>query len=398
VELTTPKVRASIPAHEKALPVQPSSRKYVWLALNYLLMSLLSIFFLFPIVFMLISSLKADENQLLQDVSTVWAFIPYGDLSLQNYNDAFQRFPFGLYLFNSLFIVTCIVILGLLVNSLIAYALARMPLPGRKIILIIIVALVAIPFESVVVPLLLLVNQLPWFNGATTWVNSYQVQIIPFIADAFSIFLFYQFFIDIPKDIEEAAFVDGASRWRIYWQIVVPLSRPIFATVCALLIVLAGAVCIPGLPISLYPQLAPPQVIVTSNYIGANATSVESAVTTILEQHEQVEDQIGRFPHEFFTRSVFSRDDDFGRFLAYFFADPIHTTLPAHVAFAVLAHLQLALSHPGTKGPGSQLARKAAEDLQHAIAARCPSLRQVMEDGWNREKDVPIRNPQETHE
>lgn len=62
------------------------------------------------------------------------------------------------------------------------------------------------------------------------------------------------------------------------------IRRPIFATVCALLIVLAGAVCIPTLPISLYPQLAPPQVVVTSNYIGANATSVESAVTTILEQ------------------------------------------------------------------------------------------------------------------
>ncbi|GAC1356999.1 MAG: efflux RND transporter permease subunit [Acidobacteriaceae bacterium] len=62
------------------------------------------------------------------------------------------------------------------------------------------------------------------------------------------------------------------------------IRRPIFATVCALLIVLAGAVCIPGLPISLYPQLAPPQVVVTSNYIGANATDVEAAVTTILEQ------------------------------------------------------------------------------------------------------------------
>jgi multiple sugar transport system permease protein len=231
--LITRKVRASVPAHKKAThtPLLPSSRKYVRLALNYLLMSLLAIFFLFPIVFMIISSLKSNENQLLQDVTTVRALIPYGDLSLQNYDDAFERFPFGLYLFNSLVIVACIVTLGLLVNSLIAYALARMPFPGRKLILILIVVLVVIPFESVAVPLLLLVNQFPWFNGATTWINSYQVQIIPFIADAFSIFLFYQFFIDIPKDIEEAAFVDGASRLRIYWQLVVPLSRPVFITV-----------------------------------------------------------------------------------------------------------------------------------------------------------------------
>src|SRR6266496_6271029 len=231
--LTTHKVRGSALTREKAThaPLPSTSRRYIWLALNYLLMILLAIFFLFPIVFMIISSLKANEDQLLQDVSTVKAFIPYGDLSLQNYSDVFQRFPFGLYLFNSLVIVTCIVTLGLLVNSLIAYALARMPFPGRKLILIAIVVLVVIPFESVAVPLLLLVNQFPWLNGATTWIDSYQVQIIPFIADAFSIFLFYQFFLDIPKNIEEAALVDGASRWHIYWHIVVPLSRPVFATV-----------------------------------------------------------------------------------------------------------------------------------------------------------------------
>src|SRR6202040_2037551 len=122
---------------------------YIWLALNYLLMILLAIFFLFPIVFMIISSLKANEDQLLQDASTVKAFIPYGDLSLQNYSDAGQRFPFGLHLVNSLVIGACIVTLGLLVNSLIAYALARMPFPGRKLILIAIVVLVVIPFETV---------------------------------------------------------------------------------------------------------------------------------------------------------------------------------------------------------------------------------------------------------
>jgi multiple sugar transport system permease protein len=86
----------------------------------------------------------------------------------------------------------------------------------------------------VAVPLLLLVNRLPWFGGASTWLDSYQVQIIPFIADAFSIFLFYQFFINIPKDLEEAALVDGASLFRIYWNIILPLSRPIFATVAIL--------------------------------------------------------------------------------------------------------------------------------------------------------------------
>ena len=230
--LTTQKVKASVTPTQKASQKPLSSgRKYAWMTFNYLLMILLAIFFLFPTVFMMVSSLKTDENQLLQDLTSVNAFIPYGAISLQNYSDAFHRLPFGLYMFNSTLIVTCILVLGLLVNSLIAYALARIGFPGHKLIVIVIVALIFVPFESVAVPLLLMVNQFPWFDGSTTWIDSYQVQIIPFIADAFSIFLFYQFFMDIPKTFEETALVDGASRWHIYWHIVVPLSRPVFATV-----------------------------------------------------------------------------------------------------------------------------------------------------------------------
>ena len=235
--LTTQKVKTSGTLQQKVTqkPLSPS-RKYAWLALNYLLMILLAIFFLFPTVFMVVSSLKTDENQLLQDMSSVKAFIPYGAISLQSYKDAFHRLPFTRYMFNSILIITCILVLGLFVNSLIAYALARIAFPGRKLLVIVIVALIFVPFESAAVPLLLMVNQFPWFDGSTTWIDSYQVQIIPFIADAFSIFLFYQFFINIPGAFEETALVDGASRWRIYWYIIVPLSRPVFATVAIWLI------------------------------------------------------------------------------------------------------------------------------------------------------------------
>ena len=235
--LTTQNVRTSVTSPQKASQRHLSSgRKYAWLTLNYLLLILLAIFFLFPTMFMMVSSLKTDENQLLQDLSSVNAFIPYGAISLQNYSDAFHRLPFALYMFNSVLIITCILALGLFVNSLMAYALARIPFPGRKLIVVVIVALIFVPFESVAVPLLLMVNQFPWFDGSTTWIDSYQVQIIPFIADAFSIFLFYQFFINIPKAFEETALVDGASRWYIYWHIIVPLSRPVFATVAIWLI------------------------------------------------------------------------------------------------------------------------------------------------------------------
>jgi multiple sugar transport system permease protein len=202
-------------------------KKGVRLSLNYFLMALLAVFFLFPIVFMLVSSIKTDEMQVMADMSTLYAFIPRGAIGLQNFRDVFAAMPFQRFMFNSIFIVGTIVAGGLIVNSLIAYALARLHFRGRRLLLGVIVALIIIPFEAVAVPLLLMVNRFGWLD-------SYHVQIIPFIADAFSIFLFYQFFIGLPKDLEEAALVDGASRLRIYRSIVLPLSRPVFATVAIL--------------------------------------------------------------------------------------------------------------------------------------------------------------------
>ena len=209
-------------------------RKGVRTGLTYLLMSLLAIFFLFPIVFMLVSSIKNNETQVLTDMSTLYAFVPRGELGWQNYADVFDQLDFGQLMFNSVLIVGATVLLGLVINSLMAYALARLRFKGRDVVLAMVVALIIIPFESVAVPLLLVVNRFPWFGGATSWLDSYHVQIIPFIADAFSIFLFYQFFIGLPRDLEEAALVDGAGLFRIFWNVVLPLSRPVFATVAIL--------------------------------------------------------------------------------------------------------------------------------------------------------------------
>ena len=91
-----------------------------------------------------------------------------------------------------------------------------------------IMLVVALPFE------ILTYMMFKQTRDGGTWLNTYYVQILPFIAEPFSIFLFYQFFINIPKDFDEAAYVDGAGPFRIYWQIMVPLSRPVFATVAIL--------------------------------------------------------------------------------------------------------------------------------------------------------------------
>ncbi len=209
-------------------------RKIAGKWLTYVIMILLAIFFLFPIVFMLISSIKESELQVVSDMGSLRAFLPVGELGFQNYRDVFTSLSFGRIIFNSVFIMLITVISGLLVNSMVAYALARLRFKGKQVLLSIIIALIIIPFEAVAIPLLTIVNNLPWIDGSTSWLDTYHVQIIPFIADAFSIFLFYQFFINIPKDLEEAALIDGASLFGIFRRIIVPLSKPIFATVAIL--------------------------------------------------------------------------------------------------------------------------------------------------------------------
>jgi multiple sugar transport system permease protein len=202
-------------------------RKGIRQGIDYLIMILLAIFFLFPIVFMLVASIKNNEMQIVRDMSSLAAFVPYGEIGIQNYRDVFDQMPFGRFMFNSVFIVGVTVLAGLIINSLLGYALARLRFKGQRFVLAVIIALIIIPIEAVVIPLLLMVNRFGWLD-------SFHVQIIPFIADAFSIFLFYQFFIGIPKDLDEAALVDGASPFRIYANIILPLSKPVFATVAIL--------------------------------------------------------------------------------------------------------------------------------------------------------------------
>ncbi len=118
-----------------------------------------------------------------------------------------------------------------------AFAFVFIEWRGKTVVLSIIIATYILPFETVAVPLLLLVNNLPWLTveGVTWgWLNSYQVQIIPWIVRALEIFLFVQYFRDLPKELVEASRVDGASWFQIYRRVVMPLSGPVIATVAIL--------------------------------------------------------------------------------------------------------------------------------------------------------------------
>jgi len=203
---------------------------------RYVLMTLLGMIFVFPIVFMVVSSLK-PELQLLQDTSSYRAFLPVGDISFQNYGEAFERAPVARFISNSALVTTLTVILGLFLNSLAAFSLASLRWKGKGIVLTVIIATFIVPFETIAVPLLLVVSRLPWVGPegiSQGWLNTYHVQIIPFIVDAFSIFLFVQFFKSLPVDLIEAARIDGAGWFQIYARVIVPISGPVFATAAIL--------------------------------------------------------------------------------------------------------------------------------------------------------------------
>ncbi|MFN2143112.1 MAG: carbohydrate ABC transporter permease [Candidatus Promineifilaceae bacterium] len=205
----------------------------------YLALLFFGVIFVFPIVFMFMSSLKPTE-QLLRDSASLQAFLPVGDISLDNYRAMFERAPVWRFLFNSLLVTSITVGLGLFVNSLAAFAIAVPRWKGKSVVLGVIIATLVVPFEAIAIPLLLIVSRLPNLNSegfSLGWLNTYHVQIIPFIAQALIIFLFVQFFKDLPYDLVEAARIDGASWFQIYSRVYLPISGPIFSTAAILMII-----------------------------------------------------------------------------------------------------------------------------------------------------------------
>lgn len=206
------------------------------LATRYAVLTLIAVIFIFPLLFMVMSSFKPDL-QLLQDTGSLRAFLPVGDLSFDNYTEAFNRAPVATFVFNSVLVTGLTVLLSLFFCSLAAFSFVFLEWKGRGVALSIIIATLIVPFETIAIPLLLLVSKLPWIGWEGFewgWLNSYRVQIIPWIADGLTIFLFVQYFKDLPQELIEASRVEGASWGQIYRKVVMPLSGPVIATAAIL--------------------------------------------------------------------------------------------------------------------------------------------------------------------
>lgn len=183
---------------------------------------------LLPLLMMVTISLNPDEQNIMVSMGSLRSFIPQV-FSLENYVQVWTDpvHPFARYLGNTLLITGSTLVLSILFNSMAAFVLAQGTLKLRKWVMILILATLAVPGESLVLPQLMLAS----WSGL---IDSYQVQIIPGVANAMSIFLFYQFFSRLPKELIEAARIDGFSFFQTYRHVAMPLSKPVISAIAVL--------------------------------------------------------------------------------------------------------------------------------------------------------------------
>jgi putative chitobiose transport system permease protein len=187
--------------------------------LMYVLLFLIALITLFPLLWLISTALKSQTENIFQSPPQLWPSSP----TLDNFVSVWQSNPMGRYLFNSTLVAVVTVSLNLLFSALAAYPLARLSFPGRDWIFIAIVTTIMIPFQIVMIPLYILIVKL-------SLANTYFGMIFPSLASAFGIFLLRQAFMGVPKEMEEAARMDGCSDFGLWWHIMLPAIRPALVT------------------------------------------------------------------------------------------------------------------------------------------------------------------------
>ena len=182
----------------------------------------IGIIFVSPLIWMISASLK-PESQIFANMNSLKTFFPVS-ASFNNYVEVFTRMNLPQVFKNTLLYIALILVLDLLVNSMCGYALAKFEFKGKGAIMNLVVALMVLPMEAIMLPLYIEMSQLGW-------VNTLVALVIPFVAKCFSIYMFRQFFCDIPDDLIEAVAIDGCRPAGTFFKIVMPISKTVYATV-----------------------------------------------------------------------------------------------------------------------------------------------------------------------
>ena len=183
--------------------------------------SLLSIF---PFIWLTSTSLKGINEDIFAYPPTI---IPQ-DFTWVNYIDVWHRVNFMGYFWNSMIVAGLTVLLNLVLSSLAAYPLARMQFKGKKFTFFAILATIMIPFQAIMLPVYLITLKLHLIDSVNN-VMGYLGLVMPFAVSAFGIFLMRQAFLKVPKEVEEAAIVDGCNVFQMFWQVVIPMVKPTLA-------------------------------------------------------------------------------------------------------------------------------------------------------------------------
>lgn len=190
--------------------------------LSMLLLFVFSLVMISPMLWSLATSLRLPS----ESFSLPPEWIPTNP-DFSNYAEVFRRIPFGNFVFNSAFVTASIVIGQLFTAALAGYAFARLEFPGRNILFGVVLATIMIPFQATVIPVFVLIREL----GLSDTLASL---ILPAWATAFGTFLLRQFFKQLPNEFEEAALIDGANQWQIFWSIYLRLAAPALAVLAIL--------------------------------------------------------------------------------------------------------------------------------------------------------------------
>jgi multiple sugar transport system permease protein len=210
------------PKRTEPAPSEPGSRSRIpW---RMIFLGLLALLFLTPLLWMASTSLKSTAEVSQADLT----MLPQ-DPTTEGYEKILgaPQTPVEQWFLNSMIAATGQTILVLVVATMAAYALARLSFPGKRIITALVLATLFVPPISLLIPNYVIVSELGWLDSLTA-------VIVPGAAGAFGVFFLRQFFLSLPVELEEAALLDGASRWKIFMTIIVPLSRPALATLALL--------------------------------------------------------------------------------------------------------------------------------------------------------------------
>lgn len=204
-------------------------KKAILSAVYYVSGILLAVLFLFPLAYMLATSTKSESSYASDAGSFAMFFPDFKNLpsAFDNYAKIFTEYGVWQYAINSVVYAAVVIVLNIVINGLAGYVMAKFEFPGKSFLSFVILFLIIVPVETSIIPLYSIVKVMLGLKGT----SSVLAVILPASISIFNIFLFIQFFEGIPKEYEEAARLDGAGNLRIFFSMILPLSKPIVATI-----------------------------------------------------------------------------------------------------------------------------------------------------------------------